>query len=209
MTFQYEKNPDKIYEQSFSIIRKEAELSSFSNLEEKIAVRMIHALGLVGLEKHIQFTPGFVSRVRDALGKGARIICDTKMVSEGITKARLPANNHIICTLNDKSVPEIAKRISNTRTAAAIHLWEDYIQDSLIVFGNAPTALFYLLEFLNKKKDLKPAGIIGCPVGFVGAAESKQALTEVKTLNSLVVKGRLGGSAVAVAAVNALAQEKE
>jgi precorrin-8X/cobalt-precorrin-8 methylmutase len=131
------------------------------------------------------------------------------MVSEGITKARLPANNQIICTLNEKSVPEIAKRISNTRTAAAIHLWEDYIQDSLIVFGNAPTALFYLLEFLNKKKDLKPAGIIGCPVGFVGAAESKQALTEVKTLNSLVVKGRLGGSAVAVAAVNALAQEKE
>ena len=209
MTFQYEKNPDKIYEQSFSIIRKEAELSSFSNLEEKIAVRMIHALGLVGLEKHIQFTPGFVSRVRDALEKGARIICDTKMVSEGITKARLPANNQIICTLNERSVPEIAKRISNTRTAAAIHLWEDYIQDSLIVFGNAPTALFYLLEFLNKKKDLKPAGIIGCPVGFVGAAESKQALTEVKTLNSLVVKGRLGGSAVAVAAVNALAQEKE
>lgn len=209
MTFQYEKNPDKIYEQSFSIIRKEAELSSFSNLEEKIAVRMIHALGLVGLEKHIQFTPGFVSRVRDALEKGARIICDTKMVSEGITKARLPANNQIICTLNEKSVPEIAKRISNTRTAAAIHLWEDYIQDSLIVFGNAPTALFYLLEFLSKKKDLRPAGIIGCPVGFVGAAESKQALTEVKTLNSLVVKGRLGGSAVAVAAVNALAQEKE
>lgn len=209
MTFQYEKNPDKIYEQSFSIIRKEAELSSFSNLEEKIAVRMIHALGFVGLEKHIQLTPGFVSRVRDALEKGARIICDTKMVSEGITKARLPANNQIICTLNEKSVPEIAKRISNTRTAAAIHLWEDYIQDSLIVFGNAPTALFYLLEFLNKKKDLKPAGIIGCPVGFVGAAESKQALTEVKTLNSLVVKGRLGGSAVAVAAVNALAQEKE
>ena len=209
MTFQYEKSPNKIYEQSFSIIRKEAELSSFSNLEEKIVVRMIHALGFVGLEEYIQFTPGFVSRVRDALGKGARIICDTKMVSEGITKARLPANNHIICTLNDKSVPEIAKRISNTRTAAAIHLWEDYIQDSLIVFGNAPTALFYLLEFLNKKKDLKPAGIIGCPVGFVGAAESKQALTEVKTLNSLVVKGRLGGSAVAVAAVNALAQEKE
>ena len=209
MTFQYEKSPDKIYEQSFSIIRKEAELSSFSNLEEKIVVRMIHALGFVGLEEYIQFTPGFVSRVRDALGKGARIICDTKMVSEGITKARLPANNHIICTLNDKSVPEIAKRISNTRTAAAIHLWEDYIQGSLIVFGNAPTALFYLLEFLNKKKDLKPAGIIGCPVGFVGAAESKQALIEVKTLNSLVVKGRLGGSAVAVAAVNALAQEKE
>jgi len=209
MTFQYEKSPNKIYEQSFSIIRKEAELSSFSNLEEKIVVRMIHALGFVGLEEYIQFTPGFVSRVRDALGKGARIICDTKMVSEGITKARLPANNHIICTLNDKSVPEIAKRISNTRTAAAIHLWEDYIQDSLIVFGNAPTALFYLLEFLNKKKDLKPAGIIGCPVGFVGAAESKQALIEVKTLNSLVVKGRLGGSAVAVAAVNALAQEKE
>ena len=111
--------------------------------------------------------------------------------------------------MNDKSVTEIAKRISNTRTAAAIHLWEDYIQGSLIVFGNAPTALFYLLEFLSKKKDLKPAGIIGCPVGFVGAAESKQALIEVKTLNSLVVKGRLGGSAVAVAAVNALAQEKE
>lgn len=209
MTFQYEKSPDKIYEQSFSIIRKEAELSSFSNLEEKIVVRMIHALGFVGLEEYIQFTPGFVSRVRDALEKGARIICDTKMVSEGITKARLPANNQIICTLNEKSVPEIAKQISNTRTAAAIHLWEDYIQDSLIVFGNAPTALFYLLDFLNKKKDLKPAGIIGCPVGFVGAAESKQALIEVKTLNSLVVKGRLGGSAVAVAAVNALAQEKE
>ena len=209
MTFQYEKNPDKIYEQSFSIIRKEAELSSFSNLEEKIAVRMIHALGFVGLEKHIQFTPGFVGKVRAALESGARIICDTKMVSEGITKARLPANNEIICTLNDKTVPDIAKQISNTRTAAAIHLWEDYIHDALIVFGNAPTALFYLLEFLKEKKNLKPAGIIGCPVGFVGAAESKQALMEVKTLNSLVVKGRLGGSAVAVAAVNALAQERE
>ena len=209
MTFEYERNPDKIYEQSFSIIRNEADLSSFSNLEEKIAVRMIHALGFIGLEKYIQFTPDFVSKVRDALERGARIICDTRMVSEGITKARLPADNEIICTLNEKSVPDIAKRISNTRTAAAIHLWEDYIQDSLIVFGNAPTALFYLLEFLGERKDLKPAGIIGCPVGFVGAAESKQALIEVKTLNSLVVKGRLGGSAVAVAAVNALAQEKE
>ena len=208
MTFEYERSPDKIYEQSFSIIRKEADLSSFSNLEEKIAVRMIHALGFIGLEKYIQFTPDFVSKVRDALERGARIICDTRMVSEGITKARLPADNAIICTLNEKSVPDIAKRISNTRTAAAIHLWEDYIQDSLIVFGNAPTALFYLLEFLGKK-NFKPAGIIGCPVGFVGAAESKQALIDVKTLNSLVVKGRLGGSAVAVAAVNALAQEKE
>ena len=172
-------------------------------------MRMIHALGFIGLEKYIQFTPDFVSKVRDALERGARIICDTRMVSEGITKARLPADNEIICTLNEKSVPDIAKRISNTRTAAAIHLWEDYIQDSLIVFGNAPTALFYLLEFLGKRKNLKPAGIIGCPVGFVGAAESKQALIEVKTLNSLVVKGRLGGSAIAVAAVNALAQEKE
>ena len=209
MTFEYERSPDKIYKQSFSIIRKEANLSSFSNLEEKIAVRMIHALGFIGLEKYIQFTPDFVSKVRDALGRGARIICDTRMVSEGITKARLPADNEIICTLNDKSVPDIAKRIQNTRTAAAIHLWEDFIQDSLIVFGNAPTALFYLLEFLDKRKNLKPAGIIGCPVGFVGAAESKHALIEVKTLNSLVVKGRLGGSAVAVAAVNALAQEKE
>ncbi len=209
MTFEYERNPDKIYEQSFSIIRNEADLSSFSNLEEKIAVRMIHALGFIGLEKYIQFTPDFVSKVRDALERGARIICDTRMVSEGITKTRLPADNEIICTLNEKSVPDIAKRISNTRTAAAIHLWEDYIQDSLIVFGNAPTALFYLLEFLGKRNNLKPAGIIGCPVGFVGAEESKQALIEVKTLNSLVVKGRLGGSAVAVAAVNALAQEKE
>ena len=209
MTFEYERRPDKIYEQSFSIIRNEADLSSFSELEEKIAVRMIHALGFIGLEKYIQFTPDFVSKVRDALERGARIICDTRMVSEGITKARLPADNEIICTQNDKSVPDIAKRISNTRTAAAIHLWEDYIQDSLIVFGNAPTALFYLLEFLDERKNLKPAGIIGCPVGFVGAAESKQALIDVKTLNSLVVKGRLGGSAVAVAAVNALAQEKE
>ena len=209
MTFEYERSPDKIYEQSFSIIRKEADLSFFSNLEEKIAVRMIHALGFIGLEKYIQFTPDFVSKVRDALERGARIICDTRMVSEGITKARLPTGNEIICTLNDKSVPDIAKQISNTRTAAAIHLWEDYIEDSLIVFGNATTALFYLLEFLGKRKNLKPAGIIGCPVGFVGAAESKQALIDVKTLNSLVVKGRLGGSAVAVAAVNALAQEKE
>ena len=209
MTFEYESSPYKIYEQSFSIIRNEADLSSFSNLEEKIAVRMIHALGFIGLEKYIQFTPDFVSKVRDALERGARIICDTRMVSEGITKARLPADNEIICTLNDKSVPDIAKRISNTRTAAAIHLWEDYIQDSIIVFGNAPTALFYLLEFLGTRKNLKPAGIIGCPVGFVGAAESKQALIDVRTLNSLVVKGRLGGSAVAVAAVNALAQEKE
>ena len=209
MEYSYEKDGNKIYENSFSIIRSEANLSGFDSGEEKIVVRMIHAAGLVGLENSILFTPDFVKITRKALQDGANILCDTKMVSEGITRSRLPKKNNVICTLGHKEVPNLAKEIGNTRTAAAIHFWEDYINNSIIVFGNAPTALFYFLEILSKRNDLCPIAVIGCPVGFVGAAESKEALSMRGELNSLIVKGRLGGSAVAVAAVNALAQEKE
>ena len=209
MKYSYEKDGSKIYENSFSIIRQEANLSKFDSDEEKVVVRMIHAIGLVGLEDSISFTPNFVKIARKALEEGANILCDTKMVSEGITRSRLPKDNKVICTLGNKEVASLAKEIGNTRTAAAIHFWEEYINKSVVVFGNAPTALFYFLETLSKRSDLCPIAVIGCPVGFVGAAESKEALWNRREINSLVVKGRLGGSAVAVAAINAIAQEKE
>ena len=209
MKYTYEKDGSKIYENSFSIIREEANLSKFHPDEEKVVVRMIHALGLVGLENSISFTPNFVKIARKALEEGANILCDTKMVSEGITRSRLPKDNKVICTLGNREVANLSKEIGNTRTAAAIHFWEEYINNSVVVFGNAPTALFYFLEILSERSDLSPIAVIGCPVGFVGAAESKEALWNRQEINSLVVKGRLGGSAVAVAAINAIAQEKE
>lgn len=198
-----------IYLKSFAIIRAEANLARFTPEEEIVAVRMIHAAGMVGLEDHIRFSPGMAIAARAALEAGAPILCDARMVSEGITRARLPAGNEVICTLHDPEVPALAARMSNTRSAAALELWRPHLAGAVVAIGNAPTALFHLLNMLEDPACPRPAAIIGCPVGFVGAAESKEALMEVLPVPSLIVEGRLGGSAITVAAVNALASRKE
>ncbi|GAB1363861.1 precorrin-8X methylmutase [Rhodobacter sp.] len=172
-------------------------------------MRMIHAAGMVGLEDHIAFTPGMAIVAREALEAGAPILCDARMVSEGITRPRLPAGNEVICTLHDPSVPGMAARMGNTRSAAALELWRRHLAGSVVAIGNAPTALFHLLNMLEDPACPRPAAIIGCPVGFIGAAESKEALMEAAPCPALIVRGRLGGSAITVAAVNALASRKE
>jgi precorrin-8X/cobalt-precorrin-8 methylmutase len=198
-----------IYLKSFAIIRAEANLARFTPEEEIVAVRMIHAAGMVGLEDHIRFSPGMAIAARAALEAGAPILCDARMVSEGITRTRLPAGNEVICTLHDPDVPALAARMSNTRSAVALELWRPLLAGAVVAIGNAPTALFHLLNMLEDPACPRPAAIIGCPVGFVGAAESKDALMEVLPVPSLIVEGRLGGSAITVAAVNALASRKE
>ena len=205
----YETNGAAIYLQSFAMIRAEADLRCFSAEEEVVVVRMIHAAGMVGLEKFVRFTPGMAIAARAALEAGAPILCDARMVSEGITRTRLPAQNEVICTLNDPRVPDMAKNMANTRSAAALELWRPHLAGAVVAIGNAPTALFHLLNMLEDPSCPRPAAIIGCPVGFVGAAESKQALIENAPVPSVVVEGRLGGSAITVAAVNALASRKE
>ena len=205
----YETNGAAIYLQSFAMIRGEADLRCFSAEEEVVVVRMIHAAGMVGLEKFVRFTPGMAIAARAALEAGAPILCDARMVSEGITRTRLPAQNEVICTLNDPRVPDMAKNMANTRSAAALELWRPHLAGAVVAIGNAPTALFHLLNMLEDPSCPRPAAIIGCPVGFVGAAESKQALIENAPVPSVVVEGRLGGSAMTVAAVNALASRKE
>jgi precorrin-8X/cobalt-precorrin-8 methylmutase len=205
----YETNGAAIYLQSFAMIRAEADLRCFSPEEEVVVVRMIHAAGMVGLEKFVRFTPGMAIAARAALEAGAPILCDARMVSEGITRTRLPAQNEVICTLNDPRVPDMAKDMANTRSAAALELWRPHLAGAIVAIGNAPTALFHLLNMLEDPSCPRPAAIIGCPVGFVGAAESKQALIENAPVPSVVVEGRLGGSAMTVAAVNALASRKE
>jgi precorrin-8X/cobalt-precorrin-8 methylmutase len=205
----YETNGAAIYLQSFAMIRAEADLRCFSAEEEVVVVRMIHAAGMVGLEKFVRFTPGMAIAARAALEAGAPILCDARMVSEGITRTRLPAQNEVICTLNDPRVPDMAKDMANTRSAAALELWRPHLAGAIVAIGNAPTALFHLLNMLEDPSCPRPAAIIGCPVGFVGAAESKQALIENAPVPSVVVEGRLGGSAITVAAVNALASRKE
>lgn len=209
MNLKYEKNGDEIYKKSFSIIRTETNLNSFSKDEEKIVVRMIHSSGLTTINSEVKFSRYFVKKAKNAVKAGGNIICDTNMVRYGITKSRLPANNSIICTLNEKKVLSISKRISNTRTAAAVELWEPYLKGSLVAIGNAPTCLFYFLELLKKKKLPEPEAIIGFPVGFVGAKESKEELYNNKPCECCIVRGRLGGSAMTVAAVNAILSEKE
>lgn len=204
--YDYIREGDAIYERSFAIIRNEADLSRFSTEEADVAVRMIHACGLVEAAAHFEFSADFVKTARMALADGAPIFCDAEMVAHGVTRARLPAGNDVICTLHDPRTSARAKEIGNTRSAAAMHLWLDRIAGSVVAIGNAPTALFHLLEMLRDGAP-KPAAIIGMPVGFVGAAESKQALAE----NSFgvpyaIVKGRLGGSAITAAAINALAR---
>ncbi len=209
MIHSYETNGQAIYDRSFAIIRAEADLARFAPIEERVAVRMIHASGLVGLERDIAFTPDFALTATTALKAGAPILCDARMVSQGITTTRLPAGNQIICTLHDPQVPILAEAMSNTRSAAALELWRPHLAGAVVAIGNAPTALFHLLNMLSDPDCPRPAAIIGCPVGFVGAAESKEALIAAPPVPALVVNGRLGGSAVTVAAVNALASERE
>lgn len=209
MPYSYITDGAEIYRQSFATIRAEADLARFTPEEEVVAVRMIHAAGMVGLEKHVDFTAGAAIAARAALEGGAPILCDVRMVSEGITRPRLPANNEIICTLQDPAVPAMAAQMGNTRSAAAVELWRPKLGGSVVVIGNAPTALFHLLNMLEDPACPRPAAIIGCPVGFIGAAESKDALMAAPPCPAMVVRGRLGGSAIAVAALNALASRKE
>jgi precorrin-8X/cobalt-precorrin-8 methylmutase len=204
----YLRDGADIYRRSFAIIRSEAELDRFNPLEERVAVRIIHACGMTELASDIVMSSDFAERARDALLDGAPILCDSKMVAHGITRTRLPKSNPIVCTIDDPAVPALAKRMANTRAAAAMELWRDRLAGSLVAIGNAPTALFHLLEMLDAGAPA-PAAVIGLPVGFVGAKESKEALAADGRLPFLIVRGRKGGSAMAVAAVNALASEQE
>lgn len=212
MRHTYETDGSAIYRQSFAIIRAEADLVRFSAVEEMTVVRMIHATGMVGLEAHVFFTPGMAETTRAALEAGAPILCDASMVSEGITRSRLPAGNAVICTLRNEAVPQLAQTLGTTRSAAALELWRPHLAGAVVAIGNAPTALFHLLNMLQDADCPRPAAIIGCPVGFVGAAESKAALwvaPPVPHIPAMVVQGRLGGSAMTVAAINALASRRE
>jgi precorrin-8X/cobalt-precorrin-8 methylmutase len=204
----YARDGAEIYRRSFAIIRSEADLARFTPDEARVAVRIIHACGMVEIARDIVFDPGFVVAARGALLQGKPIFCDSKMVANGITRARLPAGNEIVCTLDTPGIADRAARLDTTRSAAALDLWLDRLGDSLVAIGNAPTALFRLLELIDQGAP-KPAAIIGMPVGFVGAAESKEALAGHGGVPFLIVKGRKGGSAMAVAAVNALASETE
>ena len=203
----YEKDAAAIYRQSFAIIRREADLAGLSPVEERVAVRVIHACGMVEAARDLVFGPGAAAAAERALRDGAPILCDARMVAEGVTRARLPANNDVVCTLADPSVPELAQKLKTTRTAAAIDLWLPRLEGALIAIGNAPTALFRLLELVAAGAP-RPAVIVGMPVGFVGAVESKEALIR-SGLPAIAIRGRKGGSAMAAAAVNALASEAE
>lgn len=209
MPYSYEKDGAAIYRASFATIRAEADLARFTPDEEQIAVRMIHAAGMVGLEKHIRFSDGFAQAARAALENGAPVFCDARMVSEGVTRPRLPADNDVLCTLHDPKVPDMAREMGNTRSAAALELWRPRLQGALVAIGNAPTALFHLLNMLEDPDCPRPAAIIGCPVGFVGAMESKDALWADQPVPCCIVEGRLGGSAITVAAINAIASRAE
>jgi precorrin-8X/cobalt-precorrin-8 methylmutase len=202
----YLRDGAAIYARSFAIIRAEADLSRFSPEEADIAVRMIHACGQIEAAQHIVFGPGLVAAARAALVGGAAILCDAEMVAHGVTRARLPADNDVVCTLRDPRVPALADAMGTTRSAAALDLWADRLAGSVVAIGNAPTALFRLLELIAAGAP-KPAAILGIPVGFVGAAESKAALAaDPHGVPWLIVRGRMGGSAIAAAAVNALAR---
>jgi len=205
----YLRDGAEIYRRSFATIRAEAALDGLDEALERVVVRMIHACGMVDLAGDVAASPGFANVARAALRGGAPILCDTGMVATGVTRSRLSAANEVLCTLSDPSVPALASRLRTTRTAAALELWRERLHGALVVVGNAPTALFRLLEIVEEGR-LRPAAVIGVPVGFIGAAESKQALAEHSAgLEHLVVHGRRGGSAIAVAAVNALASEAE
>jgi precorrin-8X/cobalt-precorrin-8 methylmutase len=204
----YERDAAEIYRKSFAIIRSEASLSRFSAAEERIAVRMIHTSGSVELADDIAFSPGFAAAARAALRAGAPILCDANMIVSGVTRSRLPANNEVRCLLDDPRVPALARELGSTRSAAALSLFADRLQGAVVAIGNAPTALFRLLELLDET-NARPAAVIGVPVGFVGAAESKAALELDGRVPNLIVRGRRGGSALAVAAINAIGSDEE
>ncbi len=205
----YVKDGAAIYRESFSIIRREADLSAFQSDLARVVVRMIHACGMTDLPQDVHASPDAAAAGIDALLAGAPLLCDATMVANGITRSRLPRNNEVICTLSDPRTPELAAKLHTTRSAAAVELWRDKLAGSVVVIGNAPTALFHLLDILDDGAP-RPALIIGIPVGFVGAAESKAALAaNLPGIPFLTVRGRRGGSAIAAAAVNALASEKE
>jgi precorrin-8X/cobalt-precorrin-8 methylmutase len=203
---EYERDGARIYRRSFAIIRSEADLSGFSEAEAEVAVRMIHACGMPEIAPRIAFSARAVESARQALGSGAPIFCDSEMVSHGIIRGRLPRGNEVLCTLKDPAVADLAARIGNTRSAAALDLWGERLAGALVAIGNAPTALFHLLEMLDAGAP-KPALVVGIPVGFVGAVESKDALIENSHgVPFISVRGRCGGSAITAAAVNALAR---
>ena len=207
-TYDYIRDGAEIYRNSFAIIRSEADLGRFGVEEERVAVRIIHACGMVETAADIVFSPGAATAGIVALEAGAPILCDSSMVARGVTRARLPSNNAVLCTLNDPEVAELALKLGTTRTAAAIELWRPHLAGAVVVFGNAPTALYHLLEMLDAGAP-RPALVVGMPVGFVGAAESKDALLADGRVPAIVVRGRKGGSAMAAACVNALASAKE
>ena len=198
----------EIYRQSFATIRAEADLSGLPADLARVAVRMIHACGMTDLAQDLDYSAGVVAAAREALLAGAPILCDAQMVASGITRRRLPADNEVLCTLSDPRVPGLAAELGNTRSAAALELWRERLAGSVVAIGNAPTALFRLLDMLAAGAG-RPAAVIGIPVGFIGAAESKEALSRDGRVPYLVVHGRRGGSAIAAAAVNALASEAE
>ncbi|TMR00770.1 precorrin-8X methylmutase [Actinomadura soli] len=203
----YIRDGAEIYRRSFATIRAEADLSGLPGDVARVAVRMIHACGMTDLVDDLAWSPGVVARARAALLEGAPVLCDARMVASGITRARLPAGNEIVCTLGDPRVPELAARLGTTRSAAALDLWRGRLDGAVVAVGNAPTALFRLLELVGRDAG-RPAAVLGIPVGFIGAAESKEALA-ASDLPHLVVRGRRGGSAMTAAAVNAIASEAE
>ncbi|MCX5411281.1 precorrin-8X methylmutase [Streptomyces sp. NBC_00059] len=206
---QYEKDGPAIYRQSFATIRAEADLAGLPADVSQVAVRMIHACGMVDLVRDLAFSPNAVADARAALRSGAPILCDVAMVASGVTRKRLPANNDVVCTLSDPAVPDLAAKLGTTRSAAALELWRDRMEGAVVAVGNAPTALFRLLEMIEEGAP-RPAAVIGVPVGFIGAAESKEALAAHPSgLEHLIVRGRRGGSAIAAAALNAIASEEE
>ncbi|MEV5832795.1 precorrin-8X methylmutase [Nocardia sp. NPDC052112] len=198
----------EIYRRSFAMIRAEADLSGFPQDVAQVVVRMIHGCGQVDLAEDVAFSDGVVAAARGALRAGAPILCDARMVASGVTRKRLPADNDVICTLADPRVPELAAAMGNTRSAAALELWRDHLAGAVIAIGNAPTALFHLLDMIDAGAP-RPAAILGIPVGFVGAAESKDALIGFDGVEYLTVRGRRGGSAIAASALNAIASEQE
>jgi len=204
----YLRDGAEIYRRSFAAIRAEANLAAFAGAAERVVVRMIHACGMTDLARDVELSPNFAEAGETALRNGAAILCDSKMVMQGVTRARLRAANDVVCTLDDPRVPGLARTLDTTRSAAAVELWRERLRDAVVVIGNAPTALFRLLEILDEGAP-SPAVVIGVPVGFVGAAEAKRALARDRRVPFLVVHGRRGGSAIAAAAINALASEAE
>ena len=205
----YIRDGAEIYRQSFATIRAEADLAAFDPATAQVVVRMIHACGMVDLAGDVVASPQAIPAARAALRAGAPVLCDAQMVASGITRARLPRDNDVVCTLSDPRVPNLARRLGTTRTAAAVELWGERLDGAVVAIGNAPTALFHLLDHL-RTVPWRPAAVLGIPVGFIGAAESKQALVDSDLgLEHVVVRGRRGGSAIVAAAVNAIASEVE